>query len=430
MTDKQATIRAIDSFITEEMEAGEAPGLAITVVRDGEVVLQRGYGYADIESRAPMTERTGVVIGSTTKALTCAALLQLVEKGQLDLDDPIRRYIPTFRVADEEASAGMTVRQAVTHNAGLPPSLSDDPSFLFTDYAGADACERYVDGVLPTRKLLWAPGGGWVYSNDGFVVAGRVIEVVSGMSYEDYMQRHVFAPLGLEDARFTPEEKHDLPLATPHDYDQDGHAYTSFFPRNRASAAAGSQLILSARDAARWLQAVLDGGRGEQGQVLSAASVAEMVRPMVKVPQGERGSDGSDTSYALGWMAGALDGITTVSHGGATITMGSQFIMVPQERLAVAVVANSVSDLTSIVAEGVTRLMLGREPVRHFPRVDRSFEPDRALWPQLAGTYTPLRLQNTVTGPLPIEFDGQRLRARTYPGDERRRPGDIWLYPV
>jgi CubicO group peptidase (beta-lactamase class C family) len=269
-----------------------------------------------------------------------------------------------------------------------------------------------------------------VYSNDGFVIAGRLIEVASGMAYEDYMLRHVFAPLGFVDARFTPEEKPGLLLATPHDYDQDGHPYPSFFPRNRASAAAGSQLILSAQDAARWLQAVLDGGRGEQGQVLSADSVAEMVRPMVTVPQGERSSNGADTFYGLGWMIGALDGMQTISHGGATITMGSQFIMIPQERLAVAVVANSVTDLTAIVAEGVARVMLGREPVRHFPRVDRSFEPNRALWPQLAGVYSPLRLQNTVTGPLPIEFDGQRLRAVTYPGDERRRPGDIWLYPV
>src|SRR5436309_384032 len=103
-------IEAIDRFIREQMELGHAPGLAITVLSDGEVVLQRGYGYANVETREPMTERSGVVIGSTTKALTCTAIMQLVDQGLVELDAPIRAYIPGFRVADPSASERMTLR--------------------------------------------------------------------------------------------------------------------------------------------------------------------------------------------------------------------------------------------------------------------------------------------------------------------------------
>lgn len=420
---------AVDRFVAEQMELGRTPGLGLSVVHDGAVVLQRGYGYADVSTRAPMTERSAVIIGSTTKALTCLALMQLVDRGAVELDAPIRRYLPAFRVADEHASAQMTLRQAITHTAGLPPSAADNPFFLFSDDDADDALERYV-ASLATTRLLQPPGGRWVYANDGFVIAGRIIEVVSGMAYEDYMRRYVFAPLGLVDSTFEPTEKTGLELAAPHDYDRDGQPYVSFRARNRASAAAGSQLAMSARDAARWLSAMLDGGRAGETRLVSEAGFAELVRPQAPIVDAGRGLNGADLSYALGWMVSRPDGVLTISHGGATITMGSQFMFAPEQRLAVAVVANSVTDVTSIVADGVMRLFLGRTPQRSFPRFDPSFQPDETSWPRLTGTYRALVAQNKVTGPWPIVLDEGRLRVRTYPGDSRRRPGDIFLLPL
>jgi hypothetical protein len=129
-------------------------------------------------------------------------------------------------------------------------------------------------------------------------------------------------------------------------------------------------------------------------------------------------------------MLGPINGARAVSHGGSTITMGSQFILVPSERLAVAVLANSSSEATAIVGQGVMSLMLGREPAKRSPRVDRGYQPDRSLWPRLAGTYRAREPQNTVPGPLPIVYEDGRLHAATYPGDEHRRPGNIYLYPT
>jgi hypothetical protein len=110
--------------------------------------------------------------------------------------------------------------------------------------------------------------------------------------------------------------------------------------------------------------------------------------------------------------------------------MGSQFILVPDERLAVAVVANSGTEVTPIVAEGITSLMCGRAPKRSFPRVDRSYQPDRSLWPRLAGTYITTQPQNAFSSLVPIAYDGATLRALTYPGKDGRRPGDVFFAPT
>lgn len=409
---------AIDSFMGDEMERARMPGLAVSVWQGGEVVHQRGYGYADIERDVAMTESTGVLIGSTTKALTAAAVLQLVARGVVNLDAPIRQYLSGFGDADARLAA-ITLRQVLTHTAGLPPSAIDDPRFLFTDYEGDDALACYVD-ELATSPLIWNPGSGWLYSNDGYSLAGRVIEIASGELYEQYMQAHIIEPLGLTDTAFSVGGVPGPGVATPYDYDAQGNPYPSFFARNRAAAAAGTQLTMSARDAGRWLQSLLRGGEIEGRRVLRPEDVGEMTRPMVDAPGG---------AYALGWSSAEVEGTQVLSHGGSTITMGSTFILIPECDLAIAVVANSGTEATATVAHGIADMLQGRSPRRRFPQIDRAYQPDRTLWPRLAGTYRATRATNSVPGPLPIVYEDM-LFARTYPGDDRRRPGNIYLFPT
>ena len=422
-------IRAVEAFIEAQMGLGQTPGLAISVWRDGQPLLQRGYGTADVDTGVQMSERTGVVIGSTTKALTCVALLQLVRTGLLDLDVPVQRYLPTFRLADPDQAARITLRQAITHTAGLPATRSDQGEFLFNDDAADDALARSVD-ALADRVPIGPPGGGWVYANDGYALAGRAIEVVTGESYEAYMREHVFGPLALAETFFSNEAPAGAEIAVAHDFDAVGAPYASFFPHNRAGAAAGSQLVMSARDAAHWLGAVLQGGVGESGALLSPQDFAELIRPVATLPSGIRASDGESSRYALGWMVGPVNGFPAISHGGSTITMGSHFLLVPGRKLAIAVLANSSSEVNAIVAEGIASIILGRVPARSFPAVDPAYAPDRSRWPQLAGVYTPQQAQNSVPAPLPIDLDEAGLRARTYPADGRRRAGDIFLRPA
>ena len=410
------------------MTLGQMPGLGLSISVGGDAVLERGYGYADLARQEPMTEHTQVVIGSTTKALTAVAVLQLADRSLLRLDDRIGKHLPNFRLAGENGDTGITIRHALTHTAGLPPTPMNGPEFLFSDDVTDEAAQQFV-AELATAEPVWPPGAGWLYANDGYVLVGRIIEAVSGMSYEQYMAENLFQPLGLQETWFPRRIEPSPETATPYDYGPDGLAYPSFFPHNRLSNAAG-MLVSSAHDAGRWLRALLHGGSAGGKQIVSRHGLAEMMRPQASIPSGQRTSERGDTSYSLGWMVSTMDDMKVVAHGGSAITMGSQFSLIPERGLAVAAVANSSTEATAVIVEGVLRLMTGRAPERSFPSVQKSLEPDRSLWPRLAGVYQPLEPQNAVTSLLPVEVAGYGLRARTYPGDERRRPGDIHFVPT
>jgi CubicO group peptidase (beta-lactamase class C family) len=189
-------------------------------------------------------------------------------------------------------------------------------------------------------------------------------------------------------------------------------------------------LILSARDALRWLKAVLTQGQGERGALLPPEVFAEALNPQTALPAGIRGSDGASRRYSLGWMIEKQQDLTYIEHGGSTITMGSHFVVVPERGIAVAVLSNSSSTVNGILGEGIAAILLDREPRRTFPVVDPSYVPDRTRWPRLEGVYEPLIVQNSVPAELPVEYDGNRLVAHTYPADHRRVAGDIFLRPI
>jgi len=419
------SFQAIDDFIGEQMALGHTPGLALAVANRDAVLLQRGYGHADVARGVPMTERTRVVIGSTTKALTALAVMQLVEQGKASLDDEVRTYLPGFRMA-QEAARRITLRQILSHSAGLPPTPIDGPAFLFSDDR-VDAAQRYVD-ELAAVDLVWEPGGGWLYANDGYVMAGRVIEEISGLSFEQYMAERVLGPMGLEQASFA-EATPPADSALPYDYDRSTSAFPSWFPHSRAANAAG-MLMFTAQEAGRWLRYVLNTGELDGKRVIGAAALAETTRPQVPLSAAARvaGRQVAE-SYGLGWMTGDLAGRRLIAHGGSAITMGSMFMVLPDEGLGVAVLANSGTEVSGVVAEGVLRLLTGGTPQRSFPRIPDAVQPDHAFWRRLEGIYTATAPQNGVTSLLPIEIDGDVLCARTFPGNDRRRPGNFYLTP-
>jgi CubicO group peptidase (beta-lactamase class C family) len=417
-------VEVIDRFIGEQMEIGHTPGFGISVVWRGESILERGYGYADLERKVPMTERSQVAIGSTTKAMTAAAVLQLQEQGVLELDDPVQKHLPSFRLADAGAASRITIRQALTHTAGLPPTPIDGPSFVGEQDESREALQRYVD-ELAFVDLVWDPGTAWLYANDGYTLAGLIVERLAGMPYEEVMQSRLFAPLGLTSAHFPDGSPTSPDLATPYDYDGMGRPFPSFFPRGRATNPAG-KVIMHAHDASRWLQTLLSGGELDGQRVLSRDSVAEMFRPQAALPP----DHAPLSEYGLGWDIGEIDGVAVFRHGGSVISMGSDFLLAPSEGLAVAVLANSSTAASALIAEGIFSILRGREPRRSLQRVDPSFEPDRSLWPRLAGLYLSTAPSNGVSSPLSIELDGRSLVARTYPAGPDHPAGDVHFLPV
>lgn len=319
---------ALDAWFDEAVRDAGIPGAAIAVVEYGRIVHEHGIGVAD-DSGRPITPQTPFVIGSLAKSLTALAVGQLAERGLVDLDAPVRRYVSDFAVADAMASSAITVRQLLNQTSGIPGNAGTAP--LSTPAATLADQVR----ALRTVALAAAPGAAFAYSNANYVVLGRLIELVSGISYEAYLQDHVARPLGMVHTTSVAETAHAEGL---------GQAYRLWFgvadahtPLFREDMAPAGFVASSVDDMARVLSAELDGGRYESAQIATPATVDALWRGVA--PAGPSGR------YAMGWYDGTLDGERLVAHAGSTTDMASFQAVVPDRGLGVVILFNAQSVL-------------------------------------------------------------------------------------
>ena len=344
---------AIDVYVQEQMQDMRMPGMAIGIVKGDEIVHLEGFGNAD-DSRREVTPQTPFKIGSTSKSFTALAIMQLVEDKKVELDAPVQRYIPWFRVADPEASSRITVRHLLNQTSGLPTVAG--VAYAYRGDDSKDALEKEVRATSRV-KLTHPPGKVWQYSNRNYTTLGLIVQMVSGESYEQYVKEHILTPLGMNNSfMFLPEaERHGL--ATGHQFwfgrpfPGGGLAY------NRATTPTG--LIASdARDMSRYMIAQLNGGRYEGAQILSSEGIEEMHRGAADTGQ-------PNVSYAMGWIEGSLDGVPIVSHNGDTGDFHATMILVPKSKWGVVVLMNGSNDLQQgsldTPAQGVVARLLGVE---------------------------------------------------------------------
>jgi EmrB/QacA subfamily drug resistance transporter len=347
---------AIERFVQDEMAAQRIPGLALGIVEDDRIAYLRGFGEADDSGRA-VTPQTPFIIGSLSKSFTALAVMQLVEAGKVELDAPVQRYLPWFRVADETASAEITVRHLLNQTSGL--STKTGRSFQGNGDVSSSALEKAV------RKLrgaeLTAPvGETHQYSTINYSILGLIVQAVAGRSYESYVQTGILDPLRMSGS-FTSEaaaKKHGL--ATGYHY-WFGRPRAADVPYNRGLTPAG-YLISDAEDMSHYLIAQLNHGRYGSASVLSPEGVDELHRPAVPTPE-------TGTSYGMGWFVGPINGIPAIHHQGETFTFHANAVLVPQSRRGVVVLMNAENSLDlflsgrmGTISEGVTSLLEGREP--------------------------------------------------------------------
>jgi CubicO group peptidase (beta-lactamase class C family) len=382
----------IDNYVRGRLPSLRTPGLSLVVVEGDQVLLSRGYGFADRDAGTPMTEDTPVAVASTNKGMTALAMMQLVEQGVVDLDAPVTRYLPDFSMDDERA-ADITVRQVLSHTAGIPASVVTDTG------QDGQALERRVASLVSV-KLSRAPGTGYEYANDGYSVAGLVIQRVSGLPYEDYLAAHVFEPLGMPRTTFDLARAGDLGLATGYAKSR-GVVTAGPLPLSRGSNPAGG-VLTTARDVGNYFVALLNGGVFEGAQVISPASIEQMW-----TPQPATGTE----AYGFGWGQLPAPGMRLLSHAGDTGgpgaygSSGSQFLLLPERHLAVGVLANMSSLEKLEVAQDTLSILLGLEPVAQPAPPDwrhTTFTPDREVWASYVGEYQ-------SSQPIRVYRDGDKL---------------------
>lgn len=338
------------------------PGAAIGVVhREASEIA--GFGVTSLENPVPVDGSTLFQIGSITKTFTATAAMRLVEAQALDLDEPVRTYLPDLVMADPRVTREVTMRHLLTHTGGWEGDYFD------TVGRGDDALARMV-ATLGCLEQLTPLGEVWSYNNAGFYIAGRVIEVITGIAFEDALRKLVLSPLGLERSFFFADEVITHRFAV-------GHARTGAVLRGwslgRPAAAVGG-LITALTDLLRYARMLWDAGG-----FLSDASLAEMRRTQADTA-GLMG-DG----VGLGWYTLERSGINFLRHGGGTNGQISELIVAPEEQFALAILTNHDDGgaVVSVVQPHVLQSELGVKAVG-----DNRLELSTAELREYVGSYT------------------------------------------
>ncbi len=384
-------LKAIDEYITARMRSARIPGLALAIVKGDQVYYLKGYGRADPSGRT-VTEQTPFMIGSITKSMTALAVMQLVDRGQVDLDAPVQRYIPWFRVADPQSSAQITVRMLINQTSGLPQS----PTLVTWTWPDEPrAIERHVR-LLADLKLDFPPGQSFAYSNANYAALGIMIQAVTGQSYEDYVREHIFTPLDMHNSYLSQDEAIQHGLATGHRW-WFGFPVPATFAFNRANLPAGF-IISSAEDMAHYLIAQMNGGRYRGKSVLSPERMALM---QAEPPPGD---------YGLGWESVRVDGQRLINADGATANYQASVFFDPEKRVGVFIAANVMNALDGLASSRSTASLGARSVFEMIRRVSERDDKKTFLVSALITTrgmaHSVLRI--TTRQPLPKQGLGQR----------------------
>jgi CubicO group peptidase (beta-lactamase class C family) len=307
-------VQALGDVVSTLAEELELPGASVGLLHDGEEHYAY-HGVTSIDNPLPVDERTLFLCGSTTKTFTATAVIRLVEQGLVDLDARVRTYLPDFRVDDEAAAESVTVLQLLNHTAGW------DGDFFKNTGDGADALARYVEAMAGLRQLT-SPGAVVSYNNASFGVAGRLVETLSELPYEEALRALVLEPLGLENTMFVSREILTRRFVVDHQRLQDGGTtvLTLGFPRS-GNAIGG--LATTARDLVAWARFHLHDG------------LSQMQEPTVHAPGWSQGD-----AVGIGWLLSEAGGLRVVGHGGATAGQLSLFKTVPERNFALVSCTN------------------------------------------------------------------------------------------
>lgn len=352
-----AAFEAINAYVERQMRRLKIPGAYLAIVEGNKIVHLRGFGRARPGGEAP-SPQTPFFIGSLTKSITALAVMQLVEAGVVELDAPVQRYLPWFRVADPQASTQMTVRHLLNQTSSLPLWPSEIALADFDDRP--EATERQVR-ALSTLKLNRPVGSQCEYSNFNYNILGLIVEAASGESYASYIQKHIFDPLEMRHSYTTKADARQHGMAVGHRHWFSLPIPAPNLPVPRGSLPSG-QLISCAEDMAHYLLAHLNGGRYGDVQILSEAGIDEMHRGVKELKMGEF----SGGFYGMGWFDIDLGQTKTYSHGGNVPDFSSFMALVPEQKKGVALLLNAdpygLPIVTEEVGMGLTALLAGQLP--------------------------------------------------------------------
>ena len=396
----------LEEKIEALMRAGHVPGLALAAVQNGETVYARGFGVGSVETGLPVTPDTLFRIGSITKSMTATAVMRLVEAGKLDLDRPVREYVPWLTFSDESATERISLRLLLSHSAGLPTD--------YTPYGRRDpeALEAYVRERIASYPFIAPPGKLYAYSNPGVRLAGYIAQVAGGQPYTQLMQELVFDPLDMKRTTFDPTVAMTYPLAQSHELASNGTVRVQHRFADNAGTYPSGMAMSTTLDLVNFARMLMSGGRLGERRILSPQSAAEM-----QAAQTDRYT-ATDGGYGFGLAIDTYRGLRRVSHDGSISGFGSRLAMIPSAGVAAVILLNRAQGFWAVmerIVDDVLDLLLKQEAA---PSQPAAVEPDRSTWPLYAGTYlgdwTGLATIKAADDRLVLDWNGTTIPLSTY----------------
>jgi len=332
----------LDSYVASSMKAFDVPGMAVAIVKDGKIVVAKGYGVRKLGDPTPVDEFTKFGIGSNTKAFTTAALATLVDEGKLSWDDPVYQRLPGFVMYDPYVSHEMTIRDLLTHRSGMGLGEGDLLFWPRSTYTREEIIYK-----LRFMKPASSFRSHYAYDNLLYMTAGQIIPAVTGTSWDDYVREHIFKPLGMSHTNTTNADiKPDDDVAYPHSK-VDGKLQVIPFEILDNAAPAGA-INSGAADMAKWVQLQLNHGKfvDHEGRLFSERSSREMWSPQTILPTPDpppalAGLKANFADYALGWGLHDYHGRKLVGHTGGVGGFVSRVMLIPEENLGVVILTNA-----------------------------------------------------------------------------------------
>jgi serine beta-lactamase-like protein LACTB, mitochondrial len=338
----------IEAAVSKFMSTTHVPGLSVAVVENAELEWASGFGFADLENHVPATEFTLYRLASISKSLSATGAMKLVEKGNLELDDPVQKYCPVF----PQKSGAITTRLVMGHLAGIRHYKSDsqnDPEVGNTKHFD-DPIQAGLD-FFKNDPLLSEPGKQFHYSTQGYTLVGCVMQGASGAKYTEYMRQNVFIPAGMEhtlvDDRFA-----IIPYRTRFYHKTESGTVENADFLDSSYKIPGGGWLSSAEDMARFETAMLS------DKLLKPETRSLMWTPL-------KPSDGQPNGYALGWGTLSEDGIRYVGHDGGQQGTSTNFYIAPEQRAGVVVLANMDDVPVNDLSKQILKIVLQSTEKKH-----------------------------------------------------------------
>ncbi|MCF8236174.1 MAG: serine hydrolase [Bacteroidales bacterium] len=330
-------ISKLDTFYERAVQEWDVPGMAVAIVKDDSVLLAKGYGLKDINTGEKVNASTLFPIASITKSFTAAGLGILVDEGEISWDDKVREYLPWFEVINPYVSSNVTIRDLLSHRSGLK-TFSGDLLWYGTDYSREEVVRRakHLEPAYGFREH-------YGYSNIMFITAGEIIEVVSGMSWDEFMEEHFFDPLDMDRTVTSTDDLQDMPnVTTPHTTFEGETIAIDFL--NWDNIGGAGAIISSVDEMTAWLELNLNKGVYEDDTIFSEEVIQELWKPHTI-------QDVSPFSlaffpsthfkaYGLGWAMFDYHGKKVLNHSGGYDGIISQMALVPEEKLGMIFLTN------------------------------------------------------------------------------------------